>query len=447
MRIAHQKTLLLALAVVLVTTACSSFGTPAIQDAGSSSGGLVGQDYIPNVGQDSLSDNRIVVRFRPGTTPTQIAETHRRAGGTMVLDIPRIGWQAAQVDQSRLQAALAAYRSDPNVQTAEIDGIAYALYIPNDPMFSLQYGLDLPDFPEGWDAIAAPASTQVAVLDTGVSPHPDLGGRVVANVNFTDSGSTADAYGHGTHVAGIAGALTNNALGVAGAAAHFPAITIQNVKVLGDRGWGFWSWVAAGIIWAANNGAEVINMSLGGSSPSAIIEDAVNYAAGAGVLLACAAGNSGHLGNPPMYPAFYPACIAVGATDGPGIYGGGVADARSFFSQYGAWVDIGAPGRRNWSTFPPRGSYIAGVLLRAGFGGVWLTPDMAYGAISGTSMATPHVAGLAALLRSQGLSAAAARTRIETYWDPVTGPTNPFGGRGRIDACRAITDGAGPCPP
>ena len=119
-----------------------------------------------------------------------------------------------------------------------------------------------------------------------------------------------DVYGHGTHVAGIAAAMTNNGIGVAGLGY---TSTIMNVKVLGDTGSGAYSGIASGIIWAADNGAEIINMSLGGSSTSSTLEDAINYAWSKGVVVVAAAGNSGN--TTPFYPAYYTNCIAVAATD------------------------------------------------------------------------------------------------------------------------------------
>ncbi len=138
-------------------------------------------------------------------------------------------------------------------------------------------------------------------------------------------------------MAGIAAASTNNGIGVAGLGRDS---TIMNVKVLNDSGGGYYSWVAAGIIWAADNGAEIINMSMGGKSHSQVLEDAVNYAWSKGVVVVAAAGNSGT--SSPFYPAYYTDCIAVAATDS--------MDNVASWSSFGDWVDVAAPGASIYST-------------------------------------------------------------------------------------------------
>src|SRR3989304_1482938 len=153
----------------------------------------------------------------------------------------------------------------------------------------------------------------------------------------------------------------------------------MNVKVLDDSGSGYYSWIANGITWATDNGAKVINMSLGGSSGSSTLRDAVNYAAANGVVIAAAAGNSGNSSR--TYPAYYSTVIAVAATDSN--------DARASWSSYGSWVDVAAPGGNIFSTFPHHPYQIN------------KAPGYDFG--SGTSMATPHVAGLAALVWGSGL--------------------------------------------
>jgi thermitase len=219
-----------------------------------------------------------------------------------------------------------------------------------------------------------------------------------------------DVYGHGTHVAGIAAAMTNNGIGVAGLGY---SSTIMNVKVLNDDGMGAYSWLASGIIWAVDNGAKIINMSLGGSSSSSTLEDAVNYAWNNGVVVVASAGNSASTA--PSYPAYYNNCIAVAATD--------ANDALASFSNYGKWVDVAAPGMTIDSTWN----------------------DGGYGCMSGTSMASPHVAGLAALVfatlsdaNGNGKLNGEVRRRIESTCDN-TGVGGIAGGR--INAYLAVQTG------
>ncbi len=235
------------------------------------------------------------------------------------------------------------------------------------PIFNVQWDMTKVQAPQAWDITKGSQNVIIAILDTGIDVnHPDLAGKVVSSVNFTDSSTPyANGQSHATHVAGIAAAITNNGVGIAGLGRNS---SLMNVKVLGDNGYGYYSWIAQGIIWAADHGADVINLSLGGSTASATLENAVNYAWSKGVVVVAAAGNNGS--TTPFYPADYTNCISVAATD--------YNDALASWSNHGSWVDVAAPGVSIYSCIP--GSQ--------------------YGYMSGTSMASPHVAGLCGLVFS-----------------------------------------------
>jgi subtilisin family serine protease len=213
------------------------------------------------------------------------------------------------------------------------------------------------------------------VIDTGVDlKHPDL--KVTSGKSFvTRVTSYTDDNGHGTHVAGIAAAL-DNSIGVVGVA---PEVSLYSVKVLDRNGSGYYSWIISGIGWCGQYGMNVANMSLGGSVSSSALEAACDsaYASGAGVLLVAAAGNGGDgsvTTNEISYPAYYASVISVGATDS--------SDALASYSNTNADVEISAPGTYIKSTY--KGS--------------------AYAILSGTSMASPHVAGVAALIWGEMLT-------------------------------------------
>jgi thermitase len=239
-----------------------------------------------------------------------------------------------------------------------------AAFLPNDPYVDKQWALGQIHIGELWRMTSGGSGIVVAVLDTGIDPaHEDLAGKVVAEANFTDSPTAADIYGHGTHVAGIIAAYSDNGLGVAGVA---PECWLLNVKVANDGGRCGAAAVAKGIIWAVDNGASVINVSLELKNPSLLLEDAVNYAWEHGVIIIAAAGNGGS--EEPVYPAAYEHVIAVAAT--------GPDDTLAILSNYGEWVDLAAPGFDIYSTLVGGG----------------------YGYKTGTSFATPYVSGLAAIL-------------------------------------------------
>lgn len=384
-------------------------------------------DYVPG---------EVLVKFKPGTPALIIAQVHRENKGTIKEEISGIDVQVIKVQD--VPSKVRAYSRNPNVLYAEPNYIAYALAAPDDTYFDNQWALNNTgqtccnansdlcitgtsdadiDAPEAWDIATGSSSVKIAILDSGIDQdHEDLASKVVAEKNFSDSGTVDDIYGHGTHVGGIAAAVTNNSLGVAGVGYE---ASLMNVKVLGDSGSGAYSWVASGIIWATDNGAKTINMSLGGTRKSSTLESAVNYAWTNGVVLAAAAGNSN---NPsPTYPARYENCIAVAATD--------INDQKASFSSYGSWVDVAAPGENIYSTFPNHPFVIQDKYGRAN--------NYDFG--SGTSMSTPHVAGLAGLLwaTSYGTDNVTVRGRIQTMADAIDG-TGSYWIWGRINAARAV---------
>jgi type VII secretion-associated serine protease mycosin len=290
----------------------------------------------------------------------------------------------------------------------------------DDPDRSQQWGLDALQAERIWP-LTRGAGQVVGVIDTGVdASHPDLAGRVLPGTDLV--GGAADpggrAYGHGTHVAGIIAAVAGNRIGVAGLA---PAASILPVRALDDDGSGYDSTVAAGITWAVDHGAGVINLSLGDPNPSDLIDAATGYATARGAVVVAAAGNDRQAGNPVEYPAGsgLSGLIAVAATTR--------ANVSAAFSSSGSYVTLAAPGADILSTYP------------AG----------RYQSMSGTSMATPFVAASAALLRSvvPGLAPADVVRALVGSADDLEAPgRDDDTGAGLVDPVAALC-GLGHCPP
>ncbi len=254
---------------------------------------------------------------------------------------------------------------------------------PNDPMYSKQWNLHNINIESGWAETKGRGVT-VAVIDTGVSPVPDLEKtNFVTGYDFVnDRDNAEDDNGHGTHVAGTIAQSTNNNFGVAGIAYE---ANIMPLKVLSSFGGGTVADIAEAIRFAADNKADVINLSLGGGGESSVLKDAIDYAHNKGVVVIAAAGNADR--NAADYPARYPHAIAVAALDSAG--------EKAPYSNFGAGVDISAPG----------GSTVQGEA-----GGILQntlnpqTGESVFAAFQGTSMAAPHVAGVAALIKAAGVT-------------------------------------------
>jgi len=307
----------------------------------------------------------------------------------------------------------AALRELAGVRHVERNGRVMAAGQPNDPYYGeYQWNLRQIHAPEAWDLTVGSRQVIIAIVDTGIAlDHPDLVDKLVPGLNLVTPGAPPnDDNGHGTHVAGIAAAATNNALGIAGV--DWEA-RLMPVKVLDQAGGGDVNRVAQGIVWAVDNGARVINLSFTGSEPSAVLAEAVRHAREKGALVVAAVGNEGRAAA--TYPAALEGVLAVAATDRN--------DQRLPFSNTGDYVAVAAPGLQVPSTF-------------------WdPTVGNTYALASTTSQAAPHVAGLAGLIWAVNpdLRSEAVRALIENHADDVGPPgRDPETGAGRINAYRSV---------
>jgi subtilisin family serine protease len=327
---------------------------------------------------------RILVHFGKHTGAARQEALIRRVDGHRLATVHRLGTAVVRVPAAEKRRALALLRCQSGVTYAEADGIVHAFALAiNDP-YSISgpggppfWPLANPLFPDAWDLTTGDSSVIVAVVDSGVqSGHPDLG-TFTAGYDFVNNdGDTADDNGHGTAVAGVIAAQGNNGIGIAGVCWK---CEIMPVKVLDYSGSGTDGWVASGITWAVDHGADVINMSLGGPDSSTTLQDAVDYALEKGVVVVAAAGNDGL--TTLNYPAAYSGVISVGADD--------ASNSRYSWSDHGSWVLVDAPGCTNTTSYS--GSYIVDTGTGNNF--------------CGTSAATPFVAGLAGLARSRNFPA------------------------------------------
>jgi thermitase len=379
-------------------------------------------------------EDEILVKFKAGANASAAALAGYGAAALPAPELAKIGVQLLKVPRGKVLDTLAALQPNPQIEFSEPNYLVEAAEtvtptIPDDPYWGSQWGPPDIQAPLAWSVTTGTASVTIAVIDTGVDlTHPDLAPNIWTNAgelgrdafdndkrtngedddqdgyvddwhgwNFVaGTNNPQDDQGHGTHVSGITAAVGNNGLGVAGMAW---GARIMALKILNSSGNGSTSDLASAMIFATDHGAQIINLSLGDTVPDPVMEDAVNYAYLRGVIVMAAAGNAG-VGSI-LYPAAYPNAIAVASVD--------AGNSRSYFSNYGPQMDLAAPGSSIYSTC---------------LGGIYCYK-------SGTSMATPYVSGVAALLASQPtfntpgkIRSALEQTALDlgpAGWDPQFG--------------------------
>lgn len=346
---------------------------------------------------------------------------HAATGFAPVNRIKGLGIDVVRVPRDQILDALKVYRSTPGVVFAERNRVVRLAAEPNDEFVDDQYALNKIRARSGWSDYGhlwrSTGGARLAVVDSGIDRlHPEFAGRISHCRNWlTGLGIGAsgcqDTQFHGTHVTGIAAATANNRDGIAGVAFDSRIMALQAFNASGTA---LTADIAAAIVYAARNGAKVANYSFGAAESSATERRAVRYAARRGVVQVAAAGNSGEDTQASArnvgYPARLKQVIAVSATDSH--------DRLASYSSRGPAVEVAAPGSNILSTIPGQVLYLR---------------------ISGTSMAAPHVAGLAALLREQGFSPSETRMRIRGGANDL-GPAgrDPHYGYGRINMVRSL---------
>lgn len=324
--------------------------------------------------------NQFVVKFKDKMSTTSVQSFANQINAQLVKTSPIINTAVFKtLDGMTVDNYIDSLQTNPLVDYAEKNFEYKNSYTVSDPRSKEQNGLAIAGLSKAWDITFGDPKITIAVVDTGIDlTHPDLKNKIVNGYNVITQGKTPpkDDNGHGTHASGIAGADTNNKIGVAGTA---PKCKLMPIKALDAKGSGDTFNVALGVVWAADHGARVINMSLGGPN-NVTLQRAIEYALAKNVVVVAAMGNDGK--NKKAYPAALPGVISVGSVD--------FDKRRSEFSNYGDWITVVAPGSQILSTLPTYETTMTE-----------FEKEQEYDYLDGTSMACPMVAGLAGLILSR----------------------------------------------
>ncbi len=364
---------------------------------------------------DEWAADQLVVQARGGVSDEQAARMFAKHGAEIIEIIPAVHTYVISVPAGQLDAVRRALAREPQFKSVSKNFARRLQMTPDDYWYPGEWHLPMIQAPQAWGITVGNANVVIAIVDSGVSPVADLAPKLLPGINLIDSTDTSDGLNHGTGVAGIAAASTNNSIGVAAVAW---LNNILPVKIFNSSGTTTCSAVDNGIIWAADHGASVINMSFSGTGECSGESSAVNYAWNKGAVLVAAAGNSSS--STPNYPAAYTNVLGVSATSS--------SDLFLSSSDFGNWISVSAPG--------------CGIYTTLNNGG--------YGGSCGTSVAAPVVSGVAGLVISAnpGLSNAQVNSIIEQSADDLGAPGyDQYYGWGRVNAYKAVLAATGAAPP
>lgn len=397
---------------VLLVSLASAIALVVLSSA--ASGQVAGNEVDEDPAGAPYAAGELLVTYKEAASERDVDSVERKADAEVEEEIPEIDTQllelpevkderSEKIRERELEETKRELEKDPAVESVDYNYVYTGSFTPRDPGFKRQWGLKRTGFPKAWNKTRGKRS-RIAIVDSGAAVgHVDLRYKIAAKYDFRNrNGTVEDLHSHGTHVAGIAAAKVNRRGTVGGC----PGCTLIIAKALDKNLIGYNSDIIDAIIWSANKKARVINLSLGSTSRSEAMKDAVTFARRKGAVVVAAGGNYGN--NETVYPAAHRGVIGVSHTDSN--------NRRVFDASYGPWIDVAAPGYNILSTVP---------------GG--------YAYKNGSSMATPHVAGLAGLMARRGYSRKAIERRIQlTAQDLGPRGNDDYYGRGLIRADRAV---------